>query len=56
MHRSITVLSGIALILKANFINVFIYLFIILSIYIFIWDFWPFQNYFTYVEPINKQR
>ena len=33
-----------------------IYLFIILSINIFIWDFWPFQNYFTYVEPINKQR
>ena len=37
----------------------FIYLFIIyyiLSIYIFIWVFRPFQKYFTYVEPIEKQR
>ena len=32
----------------------FIHLFIILSIYIYIWCFRPWQNYLTYVEPIDK--
>ena len=50
----------LTLILNAKFICMFDFIlliysfFIILSIYTFKWGFWPFLNYFTYVEPIDK--